>query len=268
MHMHSGHRERLKKRFFAGGLDGFAPHEVLELLLTFSIPQKDVNPIAHELIHTFGSLTGVLEASAEELMHVSGIGANSAALLTLMPQLFGYYQRDGMREKPMLRNFMQAGKYCKSLFYGKKVEQFYLICLNSQGQLIAPVLLHEGTIDETVVYPRSVVEAALRHNAHAVLLSHNHPGGSLVPSRADYEATRLITNALSAVEICVVDHIIVGGSDITSMAQSNMLVDGRLIDEQSFEVTIHEAARADRKTVHVGEAFGGAYSGFDDEKDE
>lgn len=262
MHMHEGHRERLKKRFFAAGLDGFAPHEVLELLLTFSIPQKDVNPIAHLLIDTFGSLSGVLNASAEELMRVPGIGMNSAALLTLMPQLFGCYQRDSMKERPALRNFAQAGRYCQTLFYGKKVEQFYLICLNSQAQLIAPVLLHEGTIDETAIYPRSVVEAALRYNAHAVLLSHNHPGGSLLPSRADYESTRLIAHALSAVEISVVDHIIVGNSEAASLAQSNILVNGQLIDEKTFEVTIQEAMRLKRRTARIGEMIGGEYGVF------
>lgn len=266
MHMHAGHRERLKKRFFASGLDGFAPHEVLELLLTFAIPQKDVNPIAHQLIDTFGSLSGVLNATAEELTRVPGIGMNAAALLSLMPQLFGYYERDSMRDKPALRNFAQAGRYCQSLFHGKKVEQFYLICLNAQAQLIAPVLLHEGTIDETTIYPRSVVEAALRYNAHAVLLSHNHPGGSLLPSRADYESTRLISHALGAVEIAVVDHIIVGGGETASMAQANILVNGQLIDAQTFEVTIQEALRMNRKTVRVGEAFALEYGGFHEEE--
>ena len=105
--MHEGHRERLKNRFFTHGLDGFAPHEVLELLLTFAIPQRDVNPIAHQLIDTFGSFSGVLNASPEELRRVPGIGVNASALLSLMPQLMGYYQRDGMRERPVLRSFTE-----------------------------------------------------------------------------------------------------------------------------------------------------------------
>ena len=92
--MHEGHRERLKNRFFANGLDGFAPHEVLELLLTFAIPQKDVNPIAHQLIETFGSVSDVLNAAPEELRRVPGVGMNASSLLSLMPKLFGYYQRE------------------------------------------------------------------------------------------------------------------------------------------------------------------------------
>lgn len=252
--MHEGHRERLKNRFFKEGLANFAPHEVLELLLTFAIPQKDVNPIGHALLAHFGSLSAVLEAAPEELMRVSGIGRNSAALLSMMPQLFGYYQRDRLREKPLLRNLQQAGEYCKSLFHGNKTESFYLVCLNAQGELIAPVLLHGGTIDEAVIYPRTVVEAALRHNAHAVLLSHNHPGGSLLPSRGDYEATRVVAEALAAIDIRVIDHIIVANGSIASMAQSRILVRGMLIDEEAFEVKIQSAHAARTGRVKVGEA--------------
>lgn len=261
--MHEGHRERLKNRFFTSGLDGFAPHEVLELLLTFAIPQKDVNPIAHQLIDTFGSLSGVLNAAPEELRRVPGVGMNASALLSLMPQLLGYYQRDGMCAKPQLRNLMQAGNYCKTLFYGKKKEQFYLICLNAQGQLISPVLLHEGTIDETVVYPRHVVEAALRHNAHAVLISHNHPGGTLMPSYGDYESTRAVMNALAAIDVRVIDHIIVAGGEVASMAQSKILVSGRLIDQQAFDVKLHDAQHEERRHFKVCEDWTEEYSGFE-----
>lgn len=266
--MHEGHRERLKNRFFANGLDGFAPHEVLELLLTFAIPQKDVNPIAHQLIETFGSVSDVLNAAPEELRRVPGVGMNASALLSLMPKLFGYYQRDSMRAYPMLRNFMQAGNYCKTLYYGKKTEQLYLLCLNAQGQLIAPVLLHEGTIDETVIYPRSVVEAALRHNAHAVLLSHNHPGGTLRPSMNDYESTRVVMDALAAVEIKLVDHIIVAGSDVASLARSRILVGGRLIDEQAFSVKIQEAKYTSGKTAKLSEGWMEEYGVFEPEEKE
>lgn len=261
--MHEGHRERLKNRFFTHGLDGFAPHEVLELLLTFAIPQRDVNPIAHQLIDTFGSFSGVLNASPEELRRVPGIGVNASALLSLMPQLMGYYQRDGMRERPVLRNLMQAGNYCKTLFYGKKTEQFYLICLNAQGQLISPVLLHEGTIDETVVYPRHVVEAALRYNAHAVLISHNHPGGTLTPSYGDYVSTRVVMEALAAIEVSVIDHIIVAEGEVMSMAQSQILVSGRLIDEKSFDVKLQESRHGARGTIRVCEGWMGEYGGFE-----
>lgn len=252
--MHQGHRERLKTRFFKEGLAGFAPHEVLELLLTFAIPQRDVNPLAHELIAHFGTFFAVLEASPEELQRVKGIGRNASALLSMIPQLVGFYERNRLREKPMLRNLRQSGEYCKSLFHGSKNELFYLICLDAQGRLIHPALLYSGTIDEAQIYPRNIVETALRYNAHAVVLTHNHPGGGLLPSYGDYDATRMIIEALSVIEIKVVDHIIVADGLIVSMAKFAMLEKGRLIDEDDFTYRISSAAKMDRKNYAVGES--------------
>lgn len=145
--MHSGHRERIRERFLREGLQGFAPHEALEFLLCFAIPQKDVNPLAHSLIERFGSLSAVLEARAEELTQVPGIGPNAAALLTLLPELMRYYERDRRQERPCLRNFKAAGAYCRALLRGEKDECVYLLCLDAQGRLLKSVLLRRGTIN-------------------------------------------------------------------------------------------------------------------------
>ena len=175
--VHAGHRARLRERFLREGLDGFSEHEVLELLLTYAIPYKDVNPLAHALIARFGSLAGVLEADAAELRQVSGIGENAAVLLSLMPALLGRYQKSAMGERPILSNFAQAQTFCGALFFGAHDERFYIVCLDKSARVIHTEMLHRGTIDEVAVYPRPVVEIALRHHAHAVLLAHNHPGG-------------------------------------------------------------------------------------------
>ena len=221
MTTHKGHRERLKERMFSEGLRGFAPHEVLELLLCFAIPQRDVNPLAHALLDTFGSLSAVLEADAEALMACPGMGRNATALLTMLPQLVGYYTRDRLQERPMLGNAGQAGRYCTTLFYGMANEAVYLICLDAQNRVIHPALLQNGTVDQSPVYPRDVVETALRHRAHAVVLTHNHPGGSLQPSAADYEVTRMVMAALEVVDVRVIDHIIVSREGFLSMAQQS-----------------------------------------------
>ena len=217
--IHAGHRARLKERFRREGLSGFSQHEVLELLLTYAIPQRDVNPLAHALIVRFGSLSGVLEASESELLQVPGVGPNAATLLTLMPPLLSYYQRSGMGKRPVICNLAQARQYCGALFFGAHEERFYVVCMDKSARVIHTELLHRGTIDEVAVYPRPVVEIALRHHAHAVLLAHNHPGGIGEPSQDDYTTTRAIVAALRPVGVGVVDHLIFCGGDVHSMTQ-------------------------------------------------
>ncbi|MDR3050591.1 MAG: DNA repair protein RadC, partial [Oscillospiraceae bacterium] len=203
--MHEGHRARVKERFKQDGLDSFAPHEVLELLLFFAIPQRNVNPLAHALIEHFGSLAGVLEASPEDLCNCAGVGDNAATLLSMVPQLSAYYARNKFGPRPALPNVAAAGAYCQTLFVGAVREMLYLICLDTQKRVIQPTLIQKGTLDETPVYPRDVVAAALRSHAHAVVLAHNHPSGALLPSTSDYETTRMIISALGAVQIPVLD---------------------------------------------------------------
>lgn len=221
--MHEGHRKRLKDRFFKEGLDSFESHQVLELLLFFSIPRKDTNEIAHELLDKYGSLAGVFEADIKDLMKTPSIGENSAFLLTLIPSLARRYLNDKWRDKPELNSSTKAGEFTVSLFAGRTYEVFFVICLDAQNKVNYAQLVHEGTINEAPVYPRLIVEAALRHKANSVILAHNHPGGSMNPSRADIEATSKIKIAMEAISIKVVDHIIVCGEKYTSFAEKGLI---------------------------------------------
>lgn len=221
--MHEGHRKRLKERFLKEGLDSFEPHQVLELLLFFSIPRRDTNEIAHGLLKKYGSLSGVFEADLKDLSQTPGIGENSAYLLTLIPDLSRRYFNDKWRDKPELNSSTKAGQYAVSLFAGRPYEVFYIICLDAQNKVNYAEMVCEGTINEAPVYPRLIVESALRHKANTVILAHNHPGGSLNPSRADIEATNRIRIALEAISIKVVDHIIVCGSKYVSFAERGLL---------------------------------------------
>lgn len=221
--MHEGHRSRLRKRFLEEGLDGFEPHQILELLLFYSIPRKDTNETAHILIDKYGSLSSVLEADPKELSGIKGIGENSAALLTLIPQIARIYYIDKLRDRPILDSSSKAAIYLINLFLGRTYEMFYVLCLDTQQRLIYAALVHEGTIDEVPVYPRVVVETALRHKAHSVILAHNHPGGSLHISGADEEVTRNIRLALNSISIQVMDHIIVAKNNYVSFAEQELL---------------------------------------------
>ncbi|WZL78971.1 DNA repair protein RadC [Eubacteriales bacterium mix99] len=221
--MHEGHRERLKKRFLSEGIDGFNQHQVLEMLLFFTIPRRDTNPLAHELIDRYGSLSGVLEADPEDLKKVPGIGPNTAALLSFIPSLCRRYMNDKWKERPRLSSSARAGDYAATLFYGRLYEAFYVICLNTRNEVLYADLVHEGTIDSAPVYPRLIVETALKHQANGIILAHNHPGGSMQPSSADLDATRRIKSACDAISIQVMDHIIVAGTRHFSFADHGLI---------------------------------------------
>lgn len=221
--MHEGHRDRLKNRFLTEGLDGFEQHQILELLLFYVIPRRDTNPLAHQLLEKYGSLASVLEADPKDLASMTGIGNNTALLLSIIPSLARIYFKDKWGEKPVLNSSSKAGEYAVSLFAGRNYEVFYVICMDAQNRVNFAALVHEGTINEAPVYPRLIVETALRHQANSVILAHNHPGGSLKPSSADIEVTKRISSALGAIAINVVDHIIVAGSGYASFTEKGLL---------------------------------------------
>lgn len=223
MGMHKGHRERIKNRFLSEGLDNFEDHQVLELILFYAIPMKDTNELAHTLIKQYGSLSAVLEADVEDLMTVPGIGRNAAVLLSLIPSLARRYFKDRWGDRPKLNSTSKAGEYLISLFAGRSYELFYILCLDAQNRLNHAALVHEGTIDQTAVYPRLVVEAALRHQSSSIIISHNHPGGTLRPSAADIEVTKIIKSALEPISIEVLDHIVVAGDKYFSFADSGLV---------------------------------------------
>lgn len=236
--IHSGHRERIRRRFREQGLTGFAEHEVLELLLTYAIARKDVNPLAHELLAQFGSLAAVLEADESELMRVKGIGESAASLISLMPELFGFYRRNAMGARPSVMNFSEARAYCQSLFFGAHEELVYVLCLDKSGRVIHPALLRRGTVNEVNIYPREVVEMVIRYHAHAVMLTHNHPSGSEKPSQADIDVTKRIGKALGAIGVPMLDHLILSGDAVYSMKRE--LQTGGQIGEIGYQKPVGE----------------------------
>ena len=167
---HEGHRERLRQRYIDASLDAFADHEVIELLLTYSIPRRDVNELAHRVLDTFGSFSAVADASVDELCTIKGISQNSAVLLSLISRLSKRYELDRIREKQFLNSTGAVFKYGQSLYQGIKYECMYLLCLDSKCKLLRTVELAKGTIDSVTVYPRLVVEKCLSARLTALYL--------------------------------------------------------------------------------------------------
>lgn len=223
--IHAGHRQRVKERYMLEGLDAFEDHEVLELLLFYSVPRKDTNELAHRMIKEFGSLAGLFEADAKDIARRCQLSEHTAILVSLIPSLSRRYFLGKWGDKPLVNSTSKAGEYAVSLLAGRVYEVFYVICLDTQNRINHADLIHEGTINEAAVYPRLIVETALRHQASSVILAHNHPGGSLRPSAADINVTKRIVTALESISIKVLDHIIVAGDRYTSFAEKGLLSD-------------------------------------------
>ena len=222
MSMHTGHRQRLKQQFIENGLDGFTDIQVLELLLFYSIPRIDTNPIAHSLLERFGGLDRVLEAPPTELMEVEGIGENAATFLSLITVASRYYQIKRSENVKILTSVADCGNYLLPHFHGRTNETVFLLCLDAKCKVLCCKELGEGSVNSASVPIRRIVETALLSKAVSVVLAHNHPSGVALPSPEDVVSTRRTAAALAAVEITLVDHIIVADDDFVTLGQSGM----------------------------------------------
>jgi DNA repair protein RadC len=218
--MHDGHRERIKKRFKETGLAGFPDHNILELLLFYTIPRRDTNELAHLLINTFGSLSAVFDASFEELIKVGGVGENTASLIKLMPQIYGKYLEDKLSVSTVIDSTDAAGEYFVAKYIGVVNERAMLMCLDSKCCIKNCETLSDGSTTMTEITGRKVVENALKNNAVSVILAHNHPHGIAVPSPEDVDLTRTIIRLLNSIDIKLRDHIIVANNEYFSMADT------------------------------------------------
>ena len=220
---HEGHRERLRERFRKEGLENFQPHEVLEFLLTYSISRKDTNPIAHNLLDHFGSFEAVLEATEEELLEVEGIGERSASLIHLIPALSAYYlDEKNSRSHLICDSTTKIGQYLIPKYLGQTEECSYLLSLNNRRQLLGCDLVSHGSVSSSPIYFRKISQILLRHQATAAVISHNHPKGFALPSSDDIGVTKLLANFTRQLEVELLDHIIVSGTDYVSLRESGV----------------------------------------------
>lgn len=222
MATHDGHRQRMRQRFREEGLDHFTDVQVLEMLLFYCIPLKDTNPIAHDLLEQFGSLSQVLEAPISELQKVPGIGENAAVFLHLVREAGRFYQTDRINRVQILSTVEDCAEYLVPHFLGRQRETVFLLCLDAKCKVLCCAKLTEGNVNTAGLSPRKVVEQALTSNAATVVLAHNHPGGLAIPSQADIETTKKVAAALSAVDVILLDHVIVADGDYVSMLQSGI----------------------------------------------
>ena len=222
--MAAGHRRRLKSMILDGGIEHIPPHNVLETMLFYVLPRIDTNQLAHRLIDQFGSFANVIDAPHSELMKVKGIGWEVATFIKLLPEMSRFYHISKEQNVQIIDNIDKAGQFLLPLFAFKVVEEVRMICLDGACKLIKCVKLGEGVLNSTNISVKKVVEYAINLNASKVVLAHNHPFSSALPSEADLAATHAIKAALATVDVSLVDHLIVCDNDYVSLADSGLLV--------------------------------------------
>jgi len=208
-HYH-GHRQRLRQRFLAAGSEAISDYEMLELILFRAIPQRDVKPLAKELLATFGSFSEVIAAPVERLNEVDGLGEAAIAELKIVQAAANRLVRGGVKARQVLSSWSNVLDYCRAAMAFESKEHFRILFLDKGNHLIADEQHQTGTVDHTPVYPREVVKRALELSATAVILVHNHPSGDPTPSRADIDMTRAIVEVARPLGIAMHDHLIVG----------------------------------------------------------
>lgn len=223
MSIHDGHRARLKQRFADYGERVFDDHQLLELMLFYCVPQGDVNPLAHRLINHFGSFSAVLDAKAEDLCRVKGVGPHTAQFLSMLPQIMRRYEISRSSAESVVNSTADAGEYLLPYFFGTRNETVYLLCLDAKGKVLACDFLCEGSPDRVGLDSRQIVETALFHRATSIILAHNHLSGVATPSEADISATLALRPLLKAIHVQLLDHLVIADGDFISMAQSGCL---------------------------------------------
>lgn len=209
--IHAGHRQRMKERFLAGGLDGFSDHEVLELILFYAIPRRDVNELSHRLVERFGSYRAVFDANYEDLCKVEGIGENAAILIKLMAESFRKYALSDGEDVMLYDTLQKVGEYAVKLYIGVSVEKLYALLFDNKMMLLDTVMLGEGAVNSVHVSVRTIAEKALKKDASSIILLHNHPNGTPYPSNEDKRFSTYLRDLLANFDITLIDHIIVSG---------------------------------------------------------
>ena len=221
--LHQGHRQRMRARVEAHGLESLSPHEVLEYILYITNTRRDTNGLAHLLIDRFGDFAGVLEASEEELLTVEGVGPSTARMLHLLPQISRYYTQSRTGGRKSLGTTEQLAEFLMLQFAGAVQERALLAALDSRSRVKGLFWLRDGTGDRVSLEIKDVVSAALRGGTDSVVLCHNHPNGMALPSREDLQATENIVRALGLVKVHLRDHIILTETEYFSMREENRL---------------------------------------------
>lgn len=215
-----GHRQRAKDAYLNNSLDSMPDHNVLELILFYAIPQRDVKPVAYNLINRFGSLENVLSADVGELAKVDGIGEHSATLLKLFSDV--HRRLNQTRAKEQFNSFEQLADYAALMLGDYRDEVVLVVTLDNQHAIIHPHIFENGSVNIAAINKKDVAEVAIRDNASAIVLAHNHPNGDATPSAADINSTQSLGLFLRQINVALLDHIVVGSGGKTQSIKGDL----------------------------------------------
>lgn len=219
---HIGHRQRLKQRII-NSAEHLADYELLELVLFFAIPRKDVKPLAKELMKKFGDFSSLLNSNKDQLLSVKGTNENLYINFIILRELINRTLKQKIINQNIISSWTLLIDYLKTAMGGLQLEQFRVLFLNKKNILLADEVLSQGTIDQATIYPREIVKRALFNEASAIILVHNHPSGVSKPSNTDIDLTNRIVATCASMNIVVHDHVIIAGNEYFSF-KSNMLL--------------------------------------------
>ena len=219
-----GHRQRLRDKFLAQGIEAFTDAEIIELLLTFGTPRSDCKEAARALLAQFGSLPAVLDAAPVQLQQVKGVGPKNTFALHFIQGVARRYLRQRVVGKEYVRSSREVADYLIHSMRGLQHEVLTVVFLDAAHAVLDATVVAEGTVTVNTIYPRELVKAALARNASALVIAHNHPSGSLTPSRQDNELTRSLYLVCSFMHLDLLDHLIIGAGDqVYSFADQGLM---------------------------------------------
>ncbi len=213
------YRRQLRARALETRLEGFRDQEIVEYLLAFAQPRADIQDLARRLLDHFGSLDMLFDASADEIMDVRDVNENAATLLSMLVHVFQYYLQSGYEKRPRFTKRDELARYCITMFGKQRVEQLVLVCLDRQYQVIASCVLSTGSSKQSYLYTQEIMRFVTLHHAPTVVLAHNHPSGSLIPSADDISLTKTLEEELQRWKVNLLEHFIIAGDKYSLMSE-------------------------------------------------
>ncbi|HBM97844.1 MAG TPA: hypothetical protein DD413_00320 [Ruminococcus sp.] len=218
---HSGHRQRVRKKFIENGFDVFEPHEALEMFLFYAIPRKDTNPLAHRLLDRYLTIGGVCDAPIDELMEEFGLSESAAAYIKMLPEMSRLYNESKMSDDNII-DYENLGKLFQTKFIGRTSEAVALMLGDAKGKMIYFNIISKGSLNSSDMPIRKIVDLSLRHNAKTAFIAHNHPSGTALPSHSDLLTTQTVRETLLSVGVDLIDHFIITDDDYVSLRDSGL----------------------------------------------
>ena len=231
---HVGHRERLKSKFLDNKL---MDYELLELLLSFAIPRRDVRPLARKLIQHFGGVYYVIAAEYDALIAVPGVGRSTAILIRLVCEMMKISHIKTLEGGTIFYNLKALQEYCRLELAGKTYEEVHILYFDSNFKLIDHETHSRGSIDSSNIHIDKILQKALNKGVRTIVMVHNHPASDNMFSSQDVAITQALVNLLGSCGITVFDHYVIVSGILYSMREKGLLNESFFNKEQFFDFT-------------------------------